>query len=278
MIIYGKEIADIVYKKLIPQINLLKKRGIISTLAIILVGNNPQSFSYVKAKKRAGERIGINVVVNHINNATTLNRLKQIVDKYNNDKSFHGVIIQLPVEGVDSKKAASLVVSRKDVDAFTKKTIFAPPITQSVMAILKYIHKNHVKTSIFLTWLKSQQIAVIGKGFTAGEPIFNQIFKINKKVKRIDHNTKNPDLLIKSSDIVISCAGSKNIVNSKNCKRGAILIGVGLHREDGVLKSDYNPDDIEDIAGYYTPTPKGVGPINVAYLLKNVVLSAGLLN
>lgn len=273
MIIYGKEIADIVYKKLIPQIKLLKKKGIVPALTIILVGNNPESISYVNAKKRAGERVGVKVTVEHLNKHTSFKEIGDKIDFYNKDTNTHGLIIQFPAGNLDNRLVADLVVAEKDVDGFNQNSKFSSPISEATIAVLKHIHSIYIKQGFFNTWIISQNITVAGKGFTGGEPVYKGIKKLNPQTQIIDTKTLDPDRIIKNSDILISCTGNERFINEKNCKKGAILLGIGIHRENGIVKGDYNALDIENIAAFYTPTPGGIGPVNVACLLKNVVAS-----
>lgn len=273
MIIYGNEIADTVYTKLIPQIKLLKKRRIVPGLTIILVGNNPESISYVNVKKRAGERIGIKVVIVHLNKNASLKEIGDKIDFYNKDTNTHGLIIQFPAGNLDNRLVADLVVAEKDVDGFNQNSKFSSPISEAAIAVLKHIHSVYIKRGDFKPWIISQNITVAGIGFTGGEPVYKGIIKLNPQTQIIDTKTVNPYSIIKNSDILISCTGKERFINEKNCKKGAILLGIGIHREKGIVKGDYNTLDIENIAAFYTPTPKGIGPVNVACLLKNVVAS-----
>lgn len=262
MIIKGKPIADSIYQKLTPPIHTLRKRKIIPTLSIILVGNNKQSVSYVNSKKIHGEKIGIKVLVDKLDEDTTELELNKIINNYNNDVSVHGIIVQLPLpSSLNEVKVINWVSFKKDVDGFLTNSLFINPLARAVLEILK---RNVGK-------LDNKQICLIGKGRTGGGPIYSELQKVTRSVKQIDTSTKNPDDIIKSSDIVISCVGKKRVVNSKNCKKGAILINCGLHSEDGILMGDYDEDEIKDIAHSYTPTPGGIGPVNVAFLLENVV-------
>jgi len=124
----------------------------------------------------------------------------------------------------------------------------------------------------FISWLHNQKIVVIGKGATGGAPILKYLRKLNTHPTLIDSKTPNPTTLTQKADIIISAVGKPNIINSSPIKKGVILIGVGIYRgEDGKLHGDYDESDIEKIASYYTPTPGGVGPINVAMLMKNLL-------
>jgi methylenetetrahydrofolate dehydrogenase (NADP+)/methenyltetrahydrofolate cyclohydrolase len=123
-----------------------------------------------------------------------------------------------------------------------------------------------------LNWLKSKNIVVLGKGATAGGPILKYLNKLSVNPTQIDSKTPSPDELIKKADIVISAVGKPNTITPEKIKKDVTLIGVGIFRgEDGKLHGDYDEANIKNIAGFYTPTPGGVGPVNVAMLLDNLL-------
>lgn len=133
--------------------------------------------------------------------------------------------------------------------------------------------ENFVTKPELNNWLKSKNIAIIGKGETGGGPTITLLKKMGIKPVVIDSKTKNPKLLTKNADIIISTVGKENIITSDMLKKGVILISVGMHKgSDGKLHGDYEEEKIKDIASFYTPVPGGVGPINVAMLLKNLTL------
>ena len=126
------------------------------------------------------------------------------------------------------------------------------------------------------SYLKSKKIVVIGKGETAGKPITDLLIKNGGRPIVVDSHTSDKQAVTRSADIIISAVG-KHVLNSSDIKKGVILIGVGLYRnEEGKIKGDYNDSDVMDIASFYSPTPGGVGPVNVACLMKNLVKAAEL--
>ncbi len=130
------------------------------------------------------------------------------------------------------------------------------------------------KKDSFLDWLRKQKIAVIGKGETAGRPIIDLLIEKKTKPEVIDSKTPNKEKILKEADIIITAVG-KTILTSKQIKKGVILIGVGLYsNENGKLRGDYDNSDVENVASFYSPTPGGVGPVNVACLIENLVKAA----
>ena len=125
------------------------------------------------------------------------------------------------------------------------------------------------------SWLKSKNIITIGKGPTGGKPVIEHLKKFGLNPTIIDSKTSNPDQIIKNADIIVSCVGRENVIKPGSLKKGVILIGVGIFRgKDGKLHGDYNESEIENIASFYTPTPGGVGPVNVAMLMDNLLTAA----
>jgi methylenetetrahydrofolate dehydrogenase (NADP+)/methenyltetrahydrofolate cyclohydrolase len=123
-----------------------------------------------------------------------------------------------------------------------------------------------------LSWLKAKTIVLIGKGDTAGKPLFDYLSEIGTRPQLIDSKTENPQELTKQADLIISSVGKPEIIKPDMLKQGVILIGVGISKDAaGKLHGDYEEDAIQTIASAYTPTPGGVGPVNVAMLLNNLV-------
>lgn len=242
MKIEGKTIAENILHDLAQKIKTL---GVTPTLAVILIGDNPASVAYIKQKQKAADRIGAKVI---------LSSELSDVTKFNDDPSVHGVIIQRPLPN----KNIPEVKLTKDVDGFEKNSPFTPPVVLAVQALL---------TSTGVDVAKKRMV-VIGRGETAGKPIAHYF----KGAYVVHSHTPNPKEIIRQGDIIVSCVGKKRVVAKDLVKSGAILIGVGIWRDsEGKLRGDYNEDEMKEIASYYTPTPGGVGPVNVACLMENLV-------
>lgn len=244
MRIDGKAIADGILTDLASkQVN--------ATLAVILIGDNPASLAYIKQKQKAAEKIGARVVVSN-----TIADLPT----FNGNPNITGIIVQRPVpEGVGEYH----VTLEKDVDGFEPNSPFDVPVA---MAAWKCIES---------TAHKPKQFVVIGRGETAGAPIARYLGKQECATSVIHSKTPNPEELMKQADCIISCVGKERVVTADAVKLGAILVGVGLWRDEaGKLRGDYDEADIENIASFYTPTPGGVGPVNVACLMQNLVKAA----
>lgn len=234
----------------------------------------------------------------------TTKELVKKINALNDDPGNHAILIQRPLPPqIDTKKLEMLVSPQKDVDGFHPNSPYTLPLPLAVVKILEEIYlslregrleatneaiprdqdESHriaaplsvTRNDKFKQWLNSKKIVILGKGPTAGGPILKYLTKLGLKPTQIDSKTPNPDELIKKAGIVISAVGKPNIITPEKIKKGAILIGVGIFRgEDKKIHGDYNETDIKNIASFYTPTPGGVGPVNVAMLLDNLLNTA----
>lgn len=275
MIIDGRKIANKILDELTVRVRKLKEKGITPTLAIILVGDNPESVSYVRQKELKAAQIGVKVIVHRLRENTTESEILNLLEKLNKDTNIHGIIVQRPVKGAGSKKLNEAVLPEKDVDGFNSNSKFDYPIAKAVLIILEQIYSSNRNIAQFYNYLRRLQIVLIGKGETGGHPIIQSFKKRQIRLNIIDSKTSEPEKNLKSADIVISAVGKPGVVRPEFLKKGVILISVGLSKEsDGKIHGDYEERDIANIASFYTPTPGGVGPVNVACLLENLIIAA----
>ena|GEM_PF-103936 len=301
MIINGRAIADQLYDELKKRVAKLRQKGVIPHLVVLLIGENPASVSYITQKKRHAELIDAKVTIMQFPEQVTTDELVKTIEKLNINKSVHAILVQKPLpEQIDVPTIDETISPNKDVDGFNSKSTFVLALPLAVMKILEYIYStnsliaNEVKQSIltdeiaalssvahndgkdqFISWLRSKTIVVLGKGPTAGGPTIVHMEKLGLQPNVIDSKTESSHEIMKQADILISAVGKEHAVTAHDLKKGVILIGVGLYRgADGKNHGDYDEEDIKDIAGFYTPTPRGVGPVNVACLMENVVTAA----
>lgn len=302
----GKLLAQHILTELSGQVTGLKEKGIVPKLRVILIGDDPGSISYIKQKTKAGEQAGIAVDVVREQTDIGEEAFRRLISDANSDPDIHGLVIQRPVpmQLYDVSEILNSVAPAKDVDGFLPGSPYPVPVAAAVEEILLKVKSqmstlrqssgqagkstgqtSEVPTSprlrgtgntiSFLAWLKAFTIVIIGRGETAGRPIFEYLRKLNPSVTQIHSETEHPETLLKSADIIISCVGKPNIVRHDLIKKGSILISVGLSRDmEGKLHGDYEETDILDTAAFYTPTPGGVGPVNVACLMRNVMKAA----
>lgn len=245
-------------------------------LMVILVGNDASSTAYVRQKELKTELINAEISVLRYGEDITENQLLLKLNELNEDPTVHGIIVQRPLPPhIDPEKITHATNPKKDVDGFHPDSRFTPPIALAIEKILEEIKKQSLISTSLSQWLTNKTLVVIGKGQTAGTPIINYLKKQNIQPIVIDSKTENKDALLHNADIIISAVGKPHILKAELLKRGVILIGVGMDRgEDERMHPDYDEDEIAKIASFYTPVPGGVGPVNVAMLLSNLVVAA----
>lgn len=277
MKIDGKKIADEILNNLKTKVRDLKKKNIAPHLAIIIVGNDPASASYIKQKELKAKEIGITTTIIRLLDNVSEDKLLEAIEQLNNDGNTHGIIVQQPLpQNINIKNVTRAIDPKKDVDGFHPNSHFQMPIAMSVLKILEevYVAIPNIQ-SRFADWLKSKNIVVIGKGKTGGKPIIQMLGNMKIPFALIDSKTKKPEALIKTADILISAVGKENVIKSKMIRRGVVLIGIGISREKSAkVMGDYDQNEIGNIASFYTPTPGGIGPVNVAMLLRNTATAA----
>ena len=293
MKIDGRQIAENIFEDLRKRVGELEKKGVTPKLTVILVGDDPASKIYVTQKKLKGENINLNVEIKPYPTSTTTEELLDNIRLLNHDTNTHGIVVQRPLpEQINTDVIQSAIADEKDIDGFKYGSPFHVPVVMAVMMILEEVYRNIVmtgKTENFDksnyppeinkenidSWLKSQRVVLVGKGSTAGKPLLDYMKEIGVQPVLIDSKTENPKELTKQADIIISSVGKAGLIQPDQLKTGVTLISVGLGRGDNdKIYGDYNEEQIKEIASFYTPTPGGVGPINVAMLLSNLVTAA----
>lgn len=304
MLIDGKALAQEILDGLKNRVKKLQlEKNITPCLDIILVGTDPASEAYVRQKVKMAQNIHSDVTVYKYPENISQKELLYNIDFLQKNTELHGLIIQLPLpDQLNDDILLENVKNNKDVDGFKKDSAFEEPLAKAVIYILEYIFSLEQKsrkenppgrwptepkrsqdsfrgdggvTNNFLKWLRSKNIVIIGKGKTGGMPIIQAFRKKGIGYSIIDTKTNNPAELIGQADILVCAAGREVLVHEGIIKKDAILIGIGMHKgEDGKIHGDYNNEDVKDKTKYYTPIPGGVGPVNAAMLLANVVESA----
>jgi len=277
MVIDGKQIAQSILDSLKGRVQELEEGGITPHLAVILVGDDESSKAYVRQKELKVNEIGAAITVRRFKSNFSEAELLQLISELNDDPIVHGIIVQRPLPPqIDRNKITEATNSDKDVDGFCENTLFDAPVALAVWRILKEIHRTSGDQELSLEdWVKSKNIAIIGKGQTAGMPIIKFFDRKNLPLDVIHSKTEDKNEKIKNADILITAVGKENVVKGEMLKSGTILLGVGMGRgEDGKIHGDYNEEDVSTSAGFYTPVPGGVGPVNVAMLLSNLLKAA----
>jgi methylenetetrahydrofolate dehydrogenase (NADP+)/methenyltetrahydrofolate cyclohydrolase len=271
----GRALATILYTRLKKSVDhAMEKTKIRPSLDVYLIGDNPSSLSFIKQKRLAAEKIGATLTLYQYSDIS-YNEFRDVIFTSNHNPNVHGIVIQRPLPEIrnDLNPLLQSIALEKDIDGFLSNSPYEVPVAEGVLEILSEIcrtcHAPSVKDLII-----NKTTVVIGRGVTAGTPIARMIERQGITPLVIHSHTFLPDQIMKSADILISCVGKKHTVKKDSVKDGAILIGVGLCRnEDGTYSGDYEETDIAIKTSWYTPTPGGVGPVNVACLMKNLVMS-----
>jgi len=253
----GKKIADETLSDLKKKI---KKRGFKPKLAVISVGKDLSSELFIRNKKRAAQKIGINVLYYKLKKIEK--EIIERIEKLNSDSSVNGIIVQLPLpKNLNTSKIIGRISSQKDVDGFQKKTPFLSPLISAIQIALK----SSTKT------LKGKKIVALVRSDFFGRALK---FSLAKEKIKIDYLKNKKTSEVRRADIIISICGCPNLIKGDMIKKGAVLIDVGITiLKDKKIVGDVDRKSVEKKAGFLTPVPGGLGPITVALLLKNVYLS-----
>ncbi|HCS79485.1 TPA: hypothetical protein DIV55_07180 [Patescibacteria group bacterium] len=286
MKIDGQQLARRILRNLHTRVKALQKTGITPHLAVIWVGNDPASASFIKQKSIAACVIGARLSLHQFKKTPLYQKLAEFIREMSRNPEIHGIIVQRPLPpSLSAQSLCKLVPKNKDVDGFLPKSAHVPPIGSAMFRLFNEIYFNKLQKTAspednyskpLLTWLKEKNIVLLGKGETAGKPIAATLSKYRLPFIMLNSRSDHPEEYLKEADIVISAIGKAGIVNPAHLKQGVILIGVGMERKQHKLKGDYDENQVEKIARFYTPMPGGTGPVNVACLMENLVNAATL--
>lgn len=277
MKIDGKEIAQHIFDTLTTQVKELIEDGVTPHLAVVLVGDDESSKAYVRQKELKIGLIGAAISVHRLSQDTTEDELLKLIAQLNHEPTIHGVIIQRPLPPqINGQTITDATDVTKDVDGFSTNSPFDPPIALAVWKILKDIHHRTPSAEERMTdWLRNKKIVILGKGPTAGGPIASYFKKMQIPLSVIDSKTEKREELLSAASIIISAVGKRGVLKNVQLKHDVIVIGVGMFKNDeGKLEGDYLENEVIDAAEFYTSVPGGVGPVNVAMLLSNLVNAA----
>ncbi len=286
MEIDGKKIAVAMEKVLKQEAKKVKKRKNLK-LATFLIDESPEQLSFVRIKANVAKRLGIGFEFIHLKAVPFFEEFMHLIKEKSLDPKITGIIIQQPLPAqLSTNSIYDYIPLFKEIEAHKHKSPFFPPLGLAVLTVIKYIYGksksnsqlfiNPKKDRLFLKkCFKNKKVVLIGRGITGGQPIGKTLSEY--KINYISINSKTPEAqsYFKDADLIISAVGKK-VITPDVVKPGVILISVGLRREGGRLKGDYDEDEIKDIASFYTPTPGGVGPLDVLYLYKNLIEAAKL--
>lgn len=270
----GKEVASKLRADLTQEVRTLKERGVEPCLAVILVGDDPASLSYVKAKAKASEVCGIKSILYTLNVNTSQNELLALINTLNYDDSVDGILVQLPLPAhINKNIIINAINSNKDVDGFHPYNVgclnvnlnsgFMPCTPAGIIYLL---NEYQIK-------LSGLDAVVIGTSNIVGRPMATMLLNAEASVSICHIKTKDLNLYTKKADLIIVATGVLNLLKADMVKEGVIVVDVGINRTNEGIKGDVDFNEVSKKASYITPVPGGVGPMTIAMLLNNTLKS-----
>ena len=273
-LIDGKVISAAVKERVKNEVAQLSGKGITVGLAVIIVGEDPASKIYVANKKKACEALGIISEEYALPESTTEKELLALIDTLNAKKSINGILCQLPLpRHLDEKRIINAISPEKDVDAFHPVNVgrimigeydFVPCTPAGIMEMLAY---ENIET-------EGKRCVVIGRSNIVGKPMAMLLLHKNGTVTICHSRTKNLKEICLDADILVAAVGKAKFVTADMVKEGAVVIDVGMNRENGRLCGDVDFEAVKDKASAITPVPGGVGPMTIAMLMQNTLTAA----
>lgn len=276
-LIDGKAISTQIKDEVKEKVEKLKKEGTLVTLAVIQVGNDPASSVYVNNKKKACAYTGMLSASFELAETTTEEELLALIDELNDRDDINGILVQLPLpKHINEDKVIRAISPKKDVDGFHPQSVGALCIGQpgyvscTPAGIIELLKRSNIE-------IQGKQCVVIGRSNIVGKPMSLLMLRENATVTIAHSKTKDLKEVCKKADILIVAIGKPKMITADYVKEGAVVIDVGIHRNDqNKLCGDVDFEDVAPHCSYITPVPGGVGPMTIAMLMKNCVESVSL--
>lgn len=282
MILSGKTLADEIQDEIRRKVaNLSTPPG----LAVVLIGDNPSSHSYVTMKRKACQSVGIKAALHQLPLSTTESHLLHLIHELNRDQEVDGILVQLPLPAhINSENIVAAIDPNKDVDGFHPvnlgKLLLGHPggfIPCTPLGIKILLERYHIAT-------EGQEVVIVGRSAIVGKPLAALLMQnapgCNATVTVVHSRSRNLHAHTLRADILVAAIGSPRFIQADMVKEGAVVIDVGINREEDLHKpqgyrivGDVDYDSVTKKCRAITPVPKGVGPMTVAMLLQNTLLS-----
>lgn len=274
-LIDGKAAAKKIRAELEQQVkNLKNEKGTVPGLAVIIVGEDPASKVYVSKKHKACLELGIHSEVYEMPAVTTEEELLQKIEVLNQKADIHGILVQLPLPGhINEKLVIEKIDPKKDVDGFHPINAGKLSVGEETMlpctphGIIKLLDLEGIE-------IEGKHAVIIGRSNIVGKPAASLLLQRNATVTICHSRTKNLKEMTRQADILVAALGKPNFVTADMVKPGAVVIDVGVNRQEGKLVGDVDFEQVKEIAGAITPVPGGVGPMTITMLLYNTVMAA----
>lgn len=274
-IIDGKQIAADLRREMTEEVKELKKEGIEPGLAVVIVGDDPASKVYVGQKEKACQELGVYSEKHTLPVETSEEELIDLVNKLNQNRKIHGILVQLPLpKHINEKRVLNAICPEKDVDGFHPENVgklvvgdktFLPCTPHGIIVLLEKSGVN----------LEGKEAVVVGRSNIVGKPIFLLLLQKNATVCVCHSKTKDLKFHTQRADILIAAIGKPKFIKGDMVKEGVVVIDVGVNRlEDGRLVGDVDFEAVKEKAQAITPVPGGVGPMTITMLMKNTIEAA----
>ena len=270
-ILDGKKLASDSEKEILESVLVLKEKGIIPTLATILVGDDPASETYVRMKQETCKRVGMESLAINLPKETSTEELLLKIDELNNDKKIHGILLQHPVPNqINERECFERISIEKDVDGVTclgfgrmsmDLSAYGSCTPAGIMRILEFYDVD----------ISGMNAVVVGRSPILGKPMAMMLLNKNATVTICHSRTKELEDHVRNADLVVGAVGVPKLIKKEWLKKGAVVIDAGYHPEKC---GDIDLDGIEEIASSYTPVPGGVGPMTINTLILNTMEAA----
>ena len=270
-ILDGKKLASDSEKEILESVSVLKEKGIIPTLATILVGDDPASETYVRMKQETCKRVGMESLAINLPKETSTEELLLKIDELNNDKKIHGILLQHPVPNqINERECFERISIEKDVDGVTclgfgrmsmDLSAYGSCTPAGIMRILEFYDVD----------ISGMNAVVVGRSPILGKPMAMMLLNKNATVTICHSRTKELEDHVRNADLVVGAVGVPKLIKKEWLKKGSVVIDAGYHPEKC---GDIDLDGIEEIASSYTPVPGGVGPMTINTLILNTMEAA----
>lgn len=270
-ILDGKKLASDSEKEILESVSVLKEKGIIPTLATILVGDDPASETYVRMKQETCKRVGMESLAINLPKETSTEELLLKIDELNNDKKIHGILLQHPVPNqINERECFERISIEKDVDGVTclgfgrmsmGLSAYGSCTPAGIMRILEFYDVD----------ISGMNAVVVGRSPILGKPMAMMLLNKNATVTICHSRTEELEDHVRNADLIVGAVGVPKLIKKEWLKKGAVVIDAGYHPEKC---GDIDLDGIEEIASSYTPVPGGVGPMTINTLILNTMEAA----
>ena len=272
----GNALSKQVRAEVAQRAAALTAKGVKPGLAVVLVGDNPASQVYVRNKVKACEEAGMHSVLEKYEATMTEAELLARVEALNKDPAIHGILVQLPLpKHIDDHKVIEAISPEKDVDGFHVSSAGALMVGQPGFKACTPYGCMKMLESIGMKNLRGKHAVVIGRSNIVGKPMAMMLLQADATVTICHSGTADLGAITRQADVVVAAVGKRNVLTADMVKPGAVVIDVGMNRNDeGKLCGDVDFDGVREVAGYITPVPGGVGPMTITMLLVNTMESA----